>query len=163
MLCFAGTICSGWLSDRFDNRVLLAWYYGLRGLSLLWLPLSNFDIVSSLFAVFFGLDFIATESADGEARGTAFRPGQCSDCIRLVLCEPSGRRRGIRFRQRNLARCLGNLPARLSRDRRGMFAGCHCCVRRARHPLGNRAGRWLAGCKVISGNGRLFMRRLVPR
>ena len=58
---FAGTICSGWLSDRFDNRVLLAWYYGLRGLSLLWLPLSNFDIVSlSLFAAFFGLDYIAT-------------------------------------------------------------------------------------------------------
>lgn len=58
---FAGTICSGWLSDRFDNRVLLAWYYGLRGLSLLWLPLSNFDIISlSLFAAFFGLDFVAT-------------------------------------------------------------------------------------------------------
>lgn len=58
---FAGTICSGWLSDRFDNRILLAWYYGLRGLSLIWLPFSNFDIVSlSLFAIFFGLDFVAT-------------------------------------------------------------------------------------------------------
>jgi predicted MFS family arabinose efflux permease len=58
---FAGTIMSGWLSDRFDNRKLLAWYYGLRGLSLLWLPFSGFDIVSlSVFAVFFGLDFIAT-------------------------------------------------------------------------------------------------------
>ena len=58
---FLGTICSGWLSDRFDNRVLLAWYYGLRGLSLMWLPFSNFDVVSlSLFAIFFGLDFVAT-------------------------------------------------------------------------------------------------------
>jgi sugar phosphate permease len=58
---FAGTICSGWLSDRFDNRVLLAWYYGLRGLSLMALPFSNFDVVSlSLFAMFFGLDFVAT-------------------------------------------------------------------------------------------------------
>ena len=38
---FAGTITSGWLSDRFDNRILLAWYYGLRGLSLIWLPFSN--------------------------------------------------------------------------------------------------------------------------
>ena len=58
---FAGTICSGWLSDRFDNRILLAWYYGLRGLSLIWLPFSNFDVVSlSLFAIFFGLDFVAT-------------------------------------------------------------------------------------------------------
>lgn len=58
---FIGTICSGWLSDRFDNRVLLGWYYGLRGLSLIWLPFSSFDVVSlSLFAMFFGLDFIAT-------------------------------------------------------------------------------------------------------
>lgn len=58
---FAGTICSGWLSDRFDNRVLLGWYYGLRGLSLIWLPFSSFDVFSlSLFAVFFGLDFVAT-------------------------------------------------------------------------------------------------------
>lgn len=58
---FAGTICSGWLSDRFDNRILLAWYYGLRGLSLMWLPFSNFDVVSlSLFAIFFGLDYVAT-------------------------------------------------------------------------------------------------------
>ncbi len=58
---FTGTILSGWLSDRFDNRLLLAWYYGLRGLSLIWLPFSNFDIVSlSVFAVFFGLDFVAT-------------------------------------------------------------------------------------------------------
>lgn len=58
---FIGTILSGWLSDRFDNRVLLAWYYGLRGLSLMWLPFSGFDMVSlTIFAVFFGLDFIAT-------------------------------------------------------------------------------------------------------
>lgn len=58
---FVGTIGSGFLSDRFDNRVLLGWYYGLRGLSLIWLPFSGFDVVSlSLFAVFFGLDFIAT-------------------------------------------------------------------------------------------------------
>jgi MFS family permease len=58
---FAGTITSGWLSDRFDNRILLAWYYGLRGLSLIWLPFSSFDIYAlSIWAVFFGLDFVAT-------------------------------------------------------------------------------------------------------
>jgi sugar phosphate permease len=57
-----GTTSSGWLSDRFDNRYLLAWYYGLRGLSLLYLPFS-FDIKFaglSLFAVFYGLDWVAT-------------------------------------------------------------------------------------------------------
>src|SRR5476649_2148435 len=56
-----GTITSGWLSDRYDNRKLLFWYYGLRGLSLLWLPYSEFTLYGlSLFAMFYGLDWIAT-------------------------------------------------------------------------------------------------------
>jgi predicted MFS family arabinose efflux permease len=56
-----GTIGSGWLSDRYDNRWLLAWYFGLRGISLMWLPYSGFSLVGlSAFAVFYGLDFIAT-------------------------------------------------------------------------------------------------------
>ncbi len=58
---FVGTVASGWLSDRYDNRWLLFWYYGLRGLSLLFLPFSDFSFVGlSLFAVFYGLDWIAT-------------------------------------------------------------------------------------------------------
>src|SRR5579863_9760907 len=58
---FFGTIGSGWLSDRFDPRWLLFWYYGLRGLSLLYLPFTNFTFYGlSLFAVFYGLDWIAT-------------------------------------------------------------------------------------------------------
>ncbi len=58
---FIGTIGSGWLSDRFDNRWLLFWYYGLRGLSLLYLPFTDFTFYGlSLFAVFYGLDWIAT-------------------------------------------------------------------------------------------------------
>jgi MFS family permease len=58
---FIGTIASGWLSDRFDVRKLLFWYYGLRGLSLLFLPSSNFSFYGlSLFAMFYGLDWIAT-------------------------------------------------------------------------------------------------------
>ena len=56
-----GTVLSGWLSDRYDNRWLLFWYYGLRGLSLLWLPLTDFSLYGlSIFAVFYGLDWIAT-------------------------------------------------------------------------------------------------------
>ncbi|MBY0258436.1 MFS transporter [Methylobacterium sp.] len=58
---FIGTVASGWLSDRYDNRWLLFWYYGLRGLSLMFLPFSDFSFVGlSLFAVFYGLDWIAT-------------------------------------------------------------------------------------------------------
>jgi sugar phosphate permease len=56
-----GTIGSGWLSDRYDCRALLCWYYGLRGLSLLFLPYSTFTLYGlSMFAVFYGLDWIAT-------------------------------------------------------------------------------------------------------
>jgi sugar phosphate permease len=58
---FFGTIISGWLSDRFDNRWLLFWYYGLRGLSLVFLPFTDFSFYGlSLFAMFYGLDWIAT-------------------------------------------------------------------------------------------------------
>jgi hypothetical protein len=58
---FIGGTLSGWLSDRFDNRHMLFWYYGLRGLSLLYLPFA-FDMSFyglSLFMVFYGLDWIA--------------------------------------------------------------------------------------------------------
>jgi sugar phosphate permease len=58
---FVGTIVSGWLSDRYDNRYLLSWYYGLRGLSLVALPFTDFSFYGlSLFAMFYGLDWIAT-------------------------------------------------------------------------------------------------------
>jgi sugar phosphate permease len=58
---FVGTILSGWLSDRYDNRWLLFMYYGLRGLSLIVLPFTDFSVVGlSAFAVFYGLDWVAT-------------------------------------------------------------------------------------------------------
>lgn len=56
-----GTTASGWLTDRYDPRKLLFVYYGLRGLSLMALPFLQFDAVSlSIFAVFYGLDWLAT-------------------------------------------------------------------------------------------------------
>ena len=69
-----GTTASGWLTDRFDSRKLLAWYYGLRGLSLIFLPYS-FDYSFyglSLFAVFYGLDWIATVPPTVNLAGKAF-------------------------------------------------------------------------------------------
>jgi sugar phosphate permease len=57
-----GTTASGWLSDRVDNRLLLFVYYGLRGVSLFFLPLALDASFAGLsfFAVFYGLDWIAT-------------------------------------------------------------------------------------------------------
>ena len=57
-----GTTLSGWLSDRFNARYLLFWYYGLRGLSLIYLPYAfGFEFFGlPIFAVFYGLDWIAT-------------------------------------------------------------------------------------------------------
>ncbi len=57
---FVGTIASGWLTDRYDPRKLLAVYYSLRGLSLLLLPFVTDFAGLSIFAFFFGLDYIAT-------------------------------------------------------------------------------------------------------
>src|ERR1700722_18314134 len=58
---FFGTVGSGWLADRVAPGKLLFWYYGLRGLALLFLPTSGFTGVGlAMFAVFYGLDWIAT-------------------------------------------------------------------------------------------------------
>ncbi|MET7394501.1 MFS transporter [Dactylosporangium sp. NPDC005572] len=59
----AGTIASGWLTDRMDSRVLLGWYYALRGLSLLVLPVLFAATVRPsmlVFILFYGLDWVAT-------------------------------------------------------------------------------------------------------
>jgi predicted MFS family arabinose efflux permease len=57
-----GTTASGWLTDRFSSRYLLFAYYSLRGLSLLFLPhtLTHAGRTLNWFAVFYGLDWIAT-------------------------------------------------------------------------------------------------------
>jgi MFS family permease len=56
-----GTTVSGWLTDRFDSRKLLFVYYAIRGVSLIYLPYSDFSLESlSIFSVLYGLDWIAT-------------------------------------------------------------------------------------------------------
>jgi predicted MFS family arabinose efflux permease len=59
----AGTIASGWLTDKFDPRKLLVAYYGFRGVGLLLLPWLLADQVHPsmiLFVVIYGLDWVAT-------------------------------------------------------------------------------------------------------
>ncbi len=55
-----GTIGSGWLTDRYSPRRLLAMYYFFRACTLLALPLMINMPLMSLFAITFGLDYIAT-------------------------------------------------------------------------------------------------------
>lgn len=75
-----GTTGSGWLTDRFDSRNLLFVYYGLRGLSLLYLPLALEPQSQglTLFAVFYGLDWIATVPPTVALARQAFGPARVS-------------------------------------------------------------------------------------
>jgi MFS family permease len=60
---FIGTIASGWLTDRFDSRILLVVYYGLRGLALFTVPFvlgPHVEWPMIFFIIFYGLDWIAT-------------------------------------------------------------------------------------------------------
>lgn len=59
----AGTIASGWLTDKFDPRKLLVAYYVFRGAGLLLLPWLLSDTVHPsmiVFIVIYGLDWVAT-------------------------------------------------------------------------------------------------------
>ena len=58
-----GTVGSGWLTDRFDPRILLGIYYGLRGIALIALPIligPDIEPPLLLVMVLFGLDWVAT-------------------------------------------------------------------------------------------------------
>lgn len=69
-----GTTVSGWLTDRFDSRRLLTWYYALRGLSLIFLPIAfNFNFYGlSVYAIFYGLDWVATVPPTVRLAGKVF-------------------------------------------------------------------------------------------
>ena len=69
-----GTTASGWLTDRYSPRRLLFGYYTLRGLSLLYLPftLENGAGGLGMFAMFYGLDWIATVPPTVRLTGEAF-------------------------------------------------------------------------------------------
>jgi sugar phosphate permease len=70
-----GTTGSGWLSDRIDSRWLLFMYYGLRGLSLIFLPRALLEQSGlSVFTVFYGLDWIATVPPTVKLSTDAFGP-----------------------------------------------------------------------------------------
>ena len=132
---FVGTIASGWLSDRFDNRWLLFWYYGLRGLSLLMLPYSFLSFYGlSLFAVFYGLDWIATVPPTVKLTAKAFGREQAP----LVF--------GWIFTAHQLGAASAALAAGVSRDTLASYlpafgaAGAACIVASAAALMIRRGG-----------------------
>ena len=71
-----------------------SWYYGLRGLSLLYLPFTDFSFYGlSLFAVFYGLDWVATVPPTVRLTAERFGPRARQSGVRLDICRPSARRR----------------------------------------------------------------------
>ena len=132
---FVGTIGSGWLSDRYDNRKLLFWYYGLRGLSLLFLPMSEFSFYGlSLFAVFYGLDWIAT----------------VPPTVKLPAMRSGGTRRSV-FGWVFTAHQLGGAAAALSAGlSRTALDACSSSLLRRRRPVPRRS---LAGSDIDGGEG----------
>jgi predicted MFS family arabinose efflux permease len=82
-----GATGSGWLCDRYNPRVLLFWYYALRGLSLVVLPFTNFDVVSlSAFSVFYGLDWVATGPATFAVTNEVFGRRDAPVIVSWIVC-----------------------------------------------------------------------------
>ena len=142
ILDVAGTIFSGWLTDRVDPRVLLVVYYTGRGVSLLLLPslLSpNAEPSTWVFVIFYGLDWVATVPPT------------------IVLCRnyfgaqyPGGVRLGVRVASnrcgdrgcggRQTARSAGRLRPRVLPRRRPLHrcsrALCEYSQSAGQHPCG---------------------------
>jgi predicted MFS family arabinose efflux permease len=149
---FIGGTLSGWLSDRWDNRLLLAWYYGLRGLSLLYLPFA-FDMSFyglTLFSVFYGLDWIAGGPADCAASHPGSRHRESRDHGRMDHGHPSGRRRIGGLSRRRAADFLRHLPRSLFPGRPAVL--CRCFDGAADRPRQTRRGA-RARCHSSAVNG----------
>lgn len=81
-----GTLASGWLTDRYDNRKLLAAYYGFRGLSLLALPFIVEMRGMLIFAVIYGLDWIATVPPTANLTAQRFGRGSLGTLYGWIFC-----------------------------------------------------------------------------
>ena len=114
-----GTLCSGWLTDRFDPRWLLFWYYGLRGLSLLRAAVRDrlvqprADRIRGLLRARLGRD----RAADGGDHGSCLRSRARRRRLRLDLLRPSARRRRRRLERRRGPHVVRRLPVRLRHGR----------------------------------------------
>ncbi len=119
-----GTTASGWLTDRFDARKLLFAYYGLRGLSLIYLPYADFSFYGlSLFAVFYGLDWIATVPPTLALANKAFGEQRAPVIFGWISASHQIGAATAAFLAGTLARRDRLLSRRLRRGRRGGGGG----------------------------------------
>lgn len=81
-----GTLASGWLSERYDNRKLLATYYGFRALSLAALPFILEMQGMFLFAVVYGLDWVATVPPTVNLTAQRFGRGSLGTLYGWIFC-----------------------------------------------------------------------------
>jgi predicted MFS family arabinose efflux permease len=81
-----GTMASGWLSDRYDNRKLLAAYYGFRGLSLMALPFILEMQGMLIFSVIYGLDWVATVPPTVNLTAQRFGKGSLGTIYGWIFC-----------------------------------------------------------------------------
>ncbi len=81
-----GTLASGWLSERFDNRKLLATYYGFRSLSLAALPFILEMQGMFIFAVVYGLDWVATVPPTINLTAQRFGRGSLGTLYGWIFC-----------------------------------------------------------------------------
>ncbi len=81
-----GTTASGWLSDRYDNRKLLAMYYGFRGMSLAALPFILEMRGMLLFALVSGLDWVATVPPTVNLTAQHFGRGSLGTLYGWIFC-----------------------------------------------------------------------------
>jgi sugar phosphate permease len=81
-----GTLASGWLSDRYDNRKLLAAYYGFRALSLVALPFIIDMQGLYIFAIIYGLDWVATVPPTVNLTAQRFGRGSLGTIYGWIFC-----------------------------------------------------------------------------
>jgi MFS family permease len=81
-----GTLASGWLTDRYDNRRLLALYYGFRALSIAALPLIVEVPWLMVFAIVYGLDWIATVPPTANLTARIYGRGSLGTIYGWIFC-----------------------------------------------------------------------------
>ena len=123
LLDIIGTTVSGWLSDRWDNRYLLCWYYGLRGLSLLFLPYAFGSAYLGLtaFVIFYGLDWVATVPPTARLAADTFGRENVGHHVRLDLRVAPTRRSDGRLRWRPVAYLARRLSGDVHERRPGLL------------------------------------------